>query len=57
MDKAIDHNKLSPAGIVMLGLFALHFAMCCATSLGLKLTHTEQNIWLIGVLGPMTIAW
>jgi hypothetical protein len=57
MNRTRDHNKLTSAGYVAIGLYAFHFAMCCAVSLGLKLTHTEEAVWLIGVLGPMTVAW
>jgi hypothetical protein len=57
MNKARDRNKLTPAGVVMLGLFALHFAMCCATRLGLELTRAEDIAGLVCILAPMTVAW
>jgi hypothetical protein len=57
MDKARDPNKLSPACVVMLGLFTLHTAIIAAVNLGLQLTHTEQDIWVCAVMVPMVVAW
>jgi hypothetical protein len=55
--KARDRNKLSPAGIALVGLFAVHACMIAAVSLGLQLTHAEQDAWMCGVLVPMVVAW
>jgi hypothetical protein len=31
--------------------------MIAAVSLGLELTHVQQDAWIAGVLVPMVVAW
>jgi hypothetical protein len=57
MNKARDPNKLSPPGIALVGFFAVHACMIAAVSLGLQLTHTEQDAWMCGVIVSMAVAW
>jgi hypothetical protein len=57
MSKTRDHNKLSPAGVVLVGLFTLHTCMIAAVNLGLELTHAEEAAWICGVMVPMIMAW
>jgi hypothetical protein len=57
MNKARDPDKLSPAGVVLVGLFALHTCMIAATSLGLKVHEPYIAMWVFGVLVPMIVAW
>jgi hypothetical protein len=52
-----DRNKLTPAGVVLLGLFAAHFAMIVAVNSGVELTSGEQDAWMAGVMVPMFVAW
>jgi hypothetical protein len=55
--RANDPNKLTPAGVALLGLFAAHFAMIVAVNSGVELTHAEQDAWMVGLLVPMFVAW
>jgi hypothetical protein len=52
MNRTRARNKLTPAGIALVGLFAIHACMIAAVNLGLELTHAEQDAWMAGVLVP-----
>jgi hypothetical protein len=55
--RANDPNKLTPAGVALLGLFAIHTCMIAAVNLGLDLTRTEEGLWIYGICVPMIVTW
>jgi hypothetical protein len=52
-----DHNKLSPAGIALVSLYAIHLAMIAAVNLGVEVHDPWRAVWLFSVGGPMFVAW
>jgi hypothetical protein len=52
-----DPNKLTPAGVVLVTLFAIHATMIIADNLGLKLHEPFIAMWVCGILVPMIVAW
>jgi hypothetical protein len=55
--RANDPNKLTPAGVALVSLYALHSAMIAAVSLGLDVRDPWRAVWLFSVGVPMFVAW
>jgi hypothetical protein len=56
--RARNRNKLSPAGVALVTLFAIHTCVIAAVNLDLlQLTRTGEGVWIYGICVPMILSW